>query len=290
MVAKLIRSLLFVPGNRPNMLDKALGVRPDVYVPDLEDSVPDGEKDNARAVVHDHLPKLQHSGRLVIPRVNALETGRAEDDLAALVGPQIHGVSIGKVRSVDDIRTIDNIITKLEIAAGLRSGSVYLVPWIETALAIVHCYEILNASGRIIGAGFGAEDLTHDMDIERSDDPVQLAYARSAFCFAARAAEVLALDTPYFQFKNEAGLKQDALNARLLGFKGKFAIHPAQIDTINTCFSPSAAEIEHAKRVVAAFEEAERNGRGSTALDGKVIDVPVVKRARAVLALAAQSH
>lgn len=277
---------MFIPGNRPNMLEKAIGTRPDAYIPDMEDSVPDAEKVNARAVISEHLPKLHASGRLVVPRVNALETGWAEDDMAAVIGPHIQGISIGKVRGVDDVREIDNLVTKLEIAAGIRSGSIALLPWIETAGAIVHCYDVLSASTRIVGAGFGAEDLTHDMEIERSEDPAQLAYARSAFCFAARAAGVLALDTPYFHFKDEPGLEHDALAARHLGFKGKFAIHPDQIDTINQCFAPTPEEIEHARRVVAAFEEAERNGRGSTSLDGKVIDVPVVKRARALLKVA----
>lgn len=287
MTTAIIRSLLFIPGNRPKMLEKALGTKPDVYVPDMEDSVPDSEKDNARRVISTHLPELHAMGRLVVPRVNSLETDWAEDDLAAVIGPYIDGVSIGKVRGVEDIRAVEDSISRLEIAAGIRPGSIVLLPWIETALAIVHCYDILTASARIVGAGFGAEDLTHDMEIERSADPAQLAYARSAFCYASRAAGVLALDTPYFHFADEVGLQQDAIAAKHLGFKGKFAIHPAQIGTINECFAPSAEELEHARRVVAAFEEAERSGRGSTSLDGKVIDVPVVKRARALLEFAA---
>ena len=109
---------------------------------------------------------------------------------------------------------------------------------------------------------------------------------RNTLCIAARAAGILALDTPYFKFKDEAGLKRNVAAAKRCGFKGKFAIHPAQVAPINRAFSPTPTEIEHARRVVAAFEQAERSGRGSTSLEGNVIDVPVVKRARAVLELA----
>jgi citrate lyase subunit beta/citryl-CoA lyase len=156
-------------------------------------------------------------------------------------------------------------------------------------MAIVHVYEILSASPRIVGAAFGAEDLTHDMGIERTEDDSEVAYARSITCIAARAAEVLALDTPYFGFRNPEGLRQNALASKKMGFKGKFAIHPAQIDMIHEIFSPLPAEIDHARRVVAAFEEAARLGRGSTSLDGKVVDVPVVKRARALLEVVERS-
>jgi citrate lyase subunit beta/citryl-CoA lyase len=154
-------------------------------------------------------------------------------------------------------------------------------------MAIVHAYAICTASPRIVGAAFGAEDFTHDMAIERSADDSEVAVPRSLVCIAARAANVLALDTPYFAFRDPEGLRHNALASKKIGFKGKFAIHPSQLDIINTTFSPSPEEIEHARRVVAAFEEAERAGKGATSLDGKVVDVPVVKRARALLEIAA---
>ncbi len=282
----ILRSLLFVPGNKASMLDKALGVTPDAYVPDMEDSVPDQEKAAARQTVAAHLPKLHASGKLVIPRVNALATGLAEQDLAAVVGAHVHGVSIGKIDTAADIAEVDRVLTRLERAAGIEIGSTRLIPWIETALGIVHCYEICSASPRLIGAAFGGEDFTNDMQIERGEDEAEVAYARNVLCVAARAARIPALDTPFFGFRDEAALIANARASRGIGFKGKFAIHPAQIEPINAAFAPSAAEIEQARRVIAAFEEAERQGRGSTSLDGKVIDVPVVKRARALLALA----
>jgi citrate lyase subunit beta/citryl-CoA lyase len=268
------------------MLEKALGVLPDAFVPDMEDSVPWDEKANARQVTASFLPRLAQAGPLVIPRLNSLDTGLLEEDLTAVVGPHIYGVSVGKIQTTQAIAHISEIIARLEEKAGVPVGQTRLVPWIETARAIVHCYDIL-AMPRMVGAAFGAEDLTHDMGIERTEDDSEVAVARSITCLAARAAEVLALDTPYFLFRNPEGLRQNALASKKIGFKGKFAIHPAQIDIINEVFSPSAAEIDYAQRVVAAFDEAARAGRGSTSLDGKVVDVPVVRRARALLEIAA---
>jgi citrate lyase subunit beta/citryl-CoA lyase len=268
------------------MLEKATGCAPDAFVPDMEDSVPLEEKANARQVTAAFVARLAQTSTLVIPRVNALETGLLEADLAAVVGPHIYGVSVGKVYTPGDIRAIADLLERLERNAGVPVGQVKLVPWIETAMAIVHCYEILTASPRVVGAAFGAEDFTNDMAIERAEDDSEVAVPRSLMCVAARAADVLALDTPYFSFRNPDGLRQNARASKKIGFKGKFAIHPAQIDLINETFSPAPADIAYARRVVAAFEEAERLGRGSTSLDGKVVDVPVVKRARALLDIA----
>ncbi len=282
----VLRSLLFVPGNQPKMLEKAAGCSPDAFVPDMEDSVPVEEKVNARHITASFLPQLAKAGALVIPRVNAMDTGLLEDDLAAVIGPHIEGVSVGKICTPQDIVYVSDVIAGLEEKAGVPVGQTKLLPWIETAMAIVHCYEILAASPRVIGAAFGAEDFTHDMGIERAEDDSEVAVPRSITCVASRAADVLALDTPFFGFRDLDALRQNALVSKKIGFKGKFAIHPAQIDTINEVFSPSAEDIDHARRVVAVFEEAERDGRGSTSLDGKVIDVPVMKRARTLLEIA----
>jgi citrate lyase subunit beta/citryl-CoA lyase len=275
--------LLFVPGNQAKMLAKAENVAADVVVPDLEDSVPDAEKANARSITASFLPQLAANRRLVVPRVNSLATPWLEDDLAAIVGPRIFGISVGKIDSPGDVGEIAIVLARLERRAGLAVGHTKLIPWIETAKAIVHCHAICAASERIVAAAFGAEDFTHDLGVERSDDEMQHLYARSALCVAARAAEVIALETPHFKLRDLEGLRASSLAARRLGFKGRFAIHPEQIETINECFAPSPAEVEHARRVVAAYEDVERNGRGSTTLDGRVVDVPVVKRARALL-------
>ena len=282
----ILRSLLFVPGNQPRMLERASGLKPDAFIPDMEDSVPDEEKENARSVTASYLAQLAASDVLVIPRVNSLETGLLDDDLTAVVGEHISGVSVGKIYTPEDIATISGKLESLERGAGLEVGSISLVPWIETAQAIVNLYAICTASPRIMGVAFGAEDFTNDMGIERTESETETYFARNSIAVAARAADVLALDTPYFGFRDPVGLRDNAQAAKQYGFKGKFAIHPAQIDIINQTFSPSAAEIEQARRVVEAYREAEGRGRGSTSLDGRVVDVPVVKRAEALLELA----
>jgi citrate lyase subunit beta/citryl-CoA lyase len=286
----MLRSVLFVPGNKANMLEKALGLRPDAFAPDMEDSVPAAEKANARETVARFLPRLAATGVAVIPRVNSLDTDWIEADLAAVVGPAIFGVSVGKVRKAADVSAISQLIGGLERRAGLTVGTLRLLPWVETAEAIVNVSAICRASDRIVAVAFGGEDFTNDMGVERLEDESQIAYARQALCVAARAAHVPALDTPYFRLRDLEGLRENSLRAKRIGFKGRFAIHPEQLDAIDECFSPSAQEIAHAERVVAAYEEAEQRGRASTSLDGWVIDVPVVKRARALLELARRAR
>ena len=158
----MLRSLLFVPGNKDNMLEKALGLRPDAFVPDMEDSVPAAEKANARETVAKFLPRLAALGLPVIPRVNSLDTEWIEADLAAVVGPQIFGVSVGKVRTAGDISAISQLIGDLERRTGLTVGTLRVLPWIETAEAIVNVSAICRASERIVAVAFGGEDFTND--------------------------------------------------------------------------------------------------------------------------------
>ncbi len=282
----LLRSLLFVPGNRGRMLDRALGLRPDALVPDMEDSVPAAEKAAARACVAGYLERLAAAGRPVIPRVNSLGSGLIDDDLAAVVGPHVWGVSVGKVGSADDLAGLDERLRRLEEAAGVAPGSVRVVAWLETAAGVAFAPQICRGSARLAAAAFGAEDLTRDMEMPRGVPGAEapaLEHARSAVALAARAGGILALDTPFFAFRDPEGLARDCARGRAGGFSGKFAIHPAQIDVINAAFSPDERDVEQARREVAAFEAAEREGRGSTSLDGQVIDVPVAERARRLL-------
>ena len=279
----ILRSLLFVPGNTPRMLDRAIGLRPDAFVPDMEDSVPWDEKANARGVTAAYIPELAATGVPVIPRVNSLDTGLLEDDLSAVAGPHVYGVSVGKMDNPEIVAEVARVLDRAESKAGVESGAIRLVPWIESAEAIVNAYDICKSSDRIVAVALGAEDFTNDMEIKRTDGDSELAYARGAIAVAARAAGVLALDTPFFAFRDPVALKANSEMSRAIGFKGRFAIHPAQLDIINGVYSPSEDEVAQARREIEAFEEAVAMGRGSTSLDGKVIDVPVVKRAQALL-------
>ena len=288
---------LFIPGNRADMLAKASRFDASAFVADLEDSVPPGSKDDAVEVTVHSLPSLVATGKPIFVRVNGLTTGRTRRELEAVIGTGILGVSIGKVVSADDIREIEAAMTEIEATKGAKPGSNLLLPWIETASAIVHAFDICSASLRVRWVAFGAEDYAADMGIVRDVDTdatqpwpteeygeASLLYARSAVAVAARAAGVEALDTPYVKFRDSAGLAQEAGLARRLGYTGKFAIHPAQVSTIRNIWKPTDAELAKARRVVDAATCASAEGRGAISLDGEMIDAPVVARAMNILA------
>ena len=270
------------------MLTKALGLAPDAFVPDMEDAVPWSEKERGRETVASFLPRLIETGIPVIPRVNATGSGLFEQDLESAVVPGVFGITVGKTASANEIAGIGNAVGRLESQRDIEPGSIALVPWIESAMAVVTAYEIC-AAPRVAAVAFGAEDLANDMMIERTEGGDEVAYARSAVCIAARAAGVLAIDTPYVRFRDEDGLRRDCGTARRFGFKGKFAIHPAQIDAINDGFGPLDSEVAWATRIVDAFDEAERAGTGAVSVDGSMVDAPVVKRARGILELAGRT-
>lgn len=286
----IMRSLLFVPGNRVRMFDKAIGLSPDVIIPDMEDSVPFAEKPVARDVISSYLPKLAQTGATIIPRVNARDSEFIEEDLSVVVGTHISGVSVGKINSPDDVKAVSQTLSRLEARAGLPEGITWLLPWLETAKAIINAYDIARASSRVIAVAFGAEDLTNDMGVERTDNDSQFSYARDSIAIAASAAGVLALDTPFFRLGDLEGLRAECQIGRRGGFHGKFAIHPEQIDIINETYSPSASEVQRAQKVVDAFRQAEAQGHGSLSLEGRVVDVPVVRRAEKLLRLAQQAR
>ena len=287
---ELLRSLIFVPGNRANMLERALGFNADIIMVDLEDSVPPAEKSAARDLAAQWIPALRRAGKRVMVRANSLDTGLTHDELAAVLSPDLYGVSVGKTESAWDLKEIERIITPLEASAGLEYGQIKIIPWIESARAVINVHDMAAASPRIVGIAFGAEDYTNDMGIQRTDAGEEVYYPRAAVAVAARATGIAALDSPYVAFRNPEGLLQDAGVARQLGYSGKFAIHPSQIETINKAFSPLDEDVAYARQVVAAWDEAESAGRGSLALDGKMVDVPVVKRAQNLLALAKAIH
>ena len=292
------RSILFVPGNRPDMFEKAASAPADALMPDMEDAVPWNEKPVARREIAANLDKLVGPGTPVIPRLNSLDSGLFDEDLEAVMGPFIIGVSIGKVRTAGDVRQIASAITASERRNGLQPGSIAMYPWMETARAISAAYEVCSATPRIAAVCFGAEDYSNDVGIPRdlggwrssvsSDDPSDpaIAHARAEVVAGAVASGVGAIDTPYVAFRDPDGLARETAVARSMGFDGKFAIHPAQLEIINSGFTPSEEELTNAERIVAAAFAAEEQGRGATSLDGKMIDRPTIVRAQALLARA----
>ena len=281
---ELLRSLIFVPGNRKDMLEKARDFDADVIMADLEDSVPPAEKLNARLMVKDMAPSLSRPGRKVMARLNSLDTGLTRDELSEVIGPHLYGISVGKIDSAWDIAECNRIATAVEREAGLEVGHLKLIPWIENSRAIMNVSEIAKASPRIVALAFGAEDYTDDMEIRRTDGGEEVYFPRCVVAVAAKAAGMAALDSPYVKFRDPEGLQRDLELVLKLGFVGKFAIHPGQLELINSMFGPHPEDVEYARRVMETWEQAEATGRGSTSLDGRMIDVPVVKRARNLLA------
>ena len=286
----LFRSLIFVPGNRPNMLERAISFDADIIMVDLEDSVPPAEKVAAREVAREWVPRLvkeaPRSSRKIMVRVNSLDTGLTQDEVAAVAGPDLYGISLGKPESVWDVREADRILGAAEASAGLEPGSIKLIPWIENAKAVMAAQQLGAASPRIVALAFGAEDYTNDMGVQRTDSGEEVFYPRAGLPVAARAAGVASLDSPFVAFRDPEALLRDAQVARQMGYTGKFAIHPSQIKVINETFSPSVDEMAYARQVVEAWNRAEAEGRGSADLDGRMIDVPVIKRAQNLLEFA----
>ena len=278
------------------MLGKARDFDIDWLIPDLEDSVPHSEKLEARRIVSEQIPALAAAGKFLAPRVNSLSTGLTADDINAMVSPYIVGISIGKISFPEEAIVIDKMLASAEEKAGVPVGQIALLPWLETAGAVINAYQICKATDRIRWAAFGAEDFSADMGISRSVDTSGagnsatasevehgLTYPRSAVAVAARAAGVHVLDTPYTKFRDPNGLRAEAMLAKSIGYKGKLSIHPAQVEIIDSVFKPTDLEIARAQRVVDVAAEAESGGRGSVSLDGEMIDMPVILRAQNVL-------
>ena len=282
---ELLRSLQFVPGNRRDMLEKARAFDADVLAADLEDSVPPLEKAAARALVREVAPSLSSRGQKVVVRVNSLATGLVSDELEAVVGPHLYGVSLGKVESTWHIEECHRLLGALEARLGMEAGHVKIIPWIESARAVLRAVDIATASPRVVALAFGAEDYTNDMGVERTDEGDEVSLPRAMVPMAARAADIVALDTPYVRFRDAKGLWREAEAAVKLGYRGKFSIHPSQLKAINAVFSPREGEVQYARRVMEAWERAKSQGKGALALDGRMVDVPVVKRAQSLLAL-----
>ena len=285
---ELMRSWLFVPGNKQRMVEKAAGLDVDAIILDIEDGVPRDEKELARTQIAEALQARPAGGPARYVRINAVGHARMEADLDAVLRPGLEGLALPKIESPDEVELVAGILDAREAHAGLGVGETKLLIAIETPRGLFEAPKIAATSSRIVGLMFGAEDFGRELGlpIVREGEAQELIYARSALVSAAAAAHVQAVDGVWPDIADEDGLRADAQQARRLGFSGKSLFHPSQIETTNTVFSPSPEEVFYCRRVVDAFDEATARGDGSIAFGGQLIDLPIVERARRTLALA----
>ena len=285
----MLRSMLFLPGNTPKMLEKGPYLNTDAVIIDLEDAVAPDEKDAARILVRNALRALDFRGRKIVVRINGLhETGDWKDDLREIIPLRPDMIMPAKVNSPEDIHILSEEIGELEAAAGVPAGSTRLIPLIETCLGLEHAFSIATADKRVAALFLGAEDLTADMHSVRTKAGQEIFYARTRLVTAARAAGIDVYDTPYTDVNDQEGLLADAAQARALGFTGKASISPHHIDAINRIFSPTQEEITYAHAVLDAFLQGKAQGKGAVALNGKMIDPPVVARAQQIIEMEAE--
>ncbi|RLC53895.1 MAG: CoA ester lyase [Candidatus Cloacimonadota bacterium] len=285
---KPVRTAIFVPGNRLDRVDKAINTDADAVIIDLEDSVPLDQKEEIRPGVHRKL--VEHKKRKIIVRVNALDSEFIKGDLESIILENLFGIMVPKVEDPFHIQEINGLILDLETSKGIKQGSIWIIPLIESAKGIQNIFRILSQKinpVRLFTAAFGAADYSLDLGIELTKDITQFDYARSRIAIACRASGIEPpLDTPsMLDLKDKDGLAAQAKRAKELGFQGKLCIHPNQIEICNEIFFPSKEEILHARRVVEAFDEAEAKGIAAIQLEGKFIDMPVVEQARRILSL-----
>lgn len=278
----MIRSMLFIPGNSPSMLQNADIHGADAIILDLEDAVALDQKDAARQLVKNAIGILDKKIQKIV-RINPVDSEYFEKDIECIVPLRPDMIMPAKVNSERDIEAIDKKISELELKTGIEKGSTKLLPLIETALGLENAFKIACFSKRIFGLFLGAEDMSSDLRAIRSKRGDEILYARGRIICAARAAGIEAFDTPFTDVNDIEGLVEDAGFARSIGFSGKASISPRHIEGINACFTPSKKEIAHARAVLRAVEDGIRLGKGAVSLNGKMIDKPIEKRARQVL-------
>ena len=280
------RSMLFLPGNNPNMLINGNCLGADAVIFDLEDAVSPDEKDAARILVRNTMRYMDFRGCEIIVRINSIDTAYWQKDIDAIL-PYAPGlILLPKTGSAADVLAADEYITQMEEKLGLSQGTVGLMPLIETAMGVENAFAIASATKRVKALFLGAEDLTADLQCKRTKESREIEYARTRLVVAARAAGVDVYDTPFTDVNDDEGIVTDATLAKALGFTGKASISPRHVEVINTVFSPTAKEIDYAYEVLDAIEEAKRQGKGAIALHGKMIDAPIVARAQRTIDMA----
>jgi len=279
------RSWIFMPGHKEKMINKTYTTGADAVVWDIEDGVPNADKPAAREMIkaklaeRKSLPSYEDRTQVYV-RINCVPKGMLDDDLNACIWPNVDGIMMPMVESPDEVRTVHRAVSTLEEQRGMAPGSVKILVTFETALGVLRALEIAQASDRVMGLCFGAEDFTLDVGTSRSREGSELMCGRALTLLAAAARKIQVVDTVFSDLSDEEGLSNECKKIRQLGFTGKCAIHPKQIPIINRDYSPSEKEMEYARKVVEAYEEAAKQGIGVITVNGKMIDPPVVDRCR----------
>ncbi|MGX7163481.1 citrate (pro-3S)-lyase subunit beta [Enterococcus massiliensis] len=282
---RLRRTMMFVPGANAAMLRDAPLYGADSIMFDLEDAVSLKEKDSARTLVHFALRTFDYSSVETVVRINGLDTTGAQD-VEAMVLAGVDVIRLPKTETAQDIVDVDQVITDVEKNNGIPIGTTKMMAAIESAEGVLNARDIAKASNRLIGIALGAEDYVTNMKTRRFPDGQELFFARSMILHAARAAGIAAIDTVYSDVNNTEGFQDEVRRIKQLGFDGKSVINPRQIPLVNAIYAPNEKEIQNAKEVIWAIREAEAKGSGVIALNGKMIDKPIVERAERVIALA----
>ena len=280
------RSMLFLPGNTPNIIVNGEILGADAVILDLEDAVAPTEKDSARILVRNAIGRMGFGKCEVIVRINSTDTDFWQKDLDAIIPVKPSLIMPPKTGCAEDVLRVDAYITELEEKLGMEKNSVGLIPLIETALGVENAFQIASASKRVRAIFLGGEDLTADLRCKRTKEGNEIAYARSRMVCAARAAGVDVYDTPFTDVNDDEGIYVDARYAKSLGFTGKSSISPRHVQAINEVFSPTLQEIDYAYEVMETIRIAKEQGKGAVALRGKMIDAPIVARAEQTIAAA----
>ena len=280
---KLRRSLLYVPGNMPSMLQNIPLFQCDAVQIDLEDAVPYSEKDAARILVRRFLDNYTTRNKEILIRINGLDTKWALDDLKAVLPAKPDGIRLPKADSPEIVEHLDTLLTEYEEELGLKMGFFRILPSIETAEGVLNAPKTAKASDRLIGLAFGAEDYTATMEINRTKTGEELFNARMNVLWGAKAAGIQAIDTIFADVNDMDALRAETELIKKLGFTGKCMVNPRQIEVIHEVFAPKQEEVDYALEVMEAIKRAREMGTGVISLKGKMIDRPVVVRAARVI-------
>jgi len=280
------RSMLFLPGNNPNMLINGNCLGADALIFDLEDAVSPAEKDAARILVRNTMRYMDLRSCERIVRINSVDTPYWQADIDAILPQKPQMILLPKVGTAQDALAVDAYMTQAEQRLGMEQGTVGLMPLIETASGVENAFAIASCCDRVQALFLGAEDLTADLQCRRTKEGREIEYARTRLVVAARAAGVDVYDTPFTDVNDDEGILVDAMVAKDLGFTGKASISPRHVEVINRVFSPTTKEIAYAYEVMDAIATAKAQGKGAIALHGKMIDAPIVARAERTIAMA----